>query len=94
MLTYATLSGPHGGHHGGHHGGGHGGHGGGRSYRSGGYAPAYYSTNEIFIEPTAYYMTGVVDGKQVTWIAPIADFTGAYYPGTPKPTNIVLLTAT
>jgi hypothetical protein len=90
-ITVSVLSGG-GGHHGGHHGGGHGGghRGGGGYYRS--YSPSYYS-NEIAIEPTNYYMTGVVDGNQVTWTAPVADYTGAYYPGGKKPTNIILLRA-
>jgi len=95
MLAYTTISGGghHGGHHG-HHGGGGGGHHGGRGggYYTYDYA-GYPAPNELFIEPTAYYMTGVVAGKQVTWVAPIADYTGAYYQGTPKPTSIAVLTA-
>lgn len=96
MLTYTTLGRHHGGGHhgGGHHGGGHHGgrRGGGGYYRYGGY-PDYYSTTELVIEPTWYYMTGVVNGQQVTWIAPVADYQGAYYSGSPKPTNITLMTA-
>ena len=87
-ITVSVLSGGGGHHHGGHHGGGHRGGGG---YRHS-YGPSYYS-NEIFVEPTSYYMTGVVDGSSVTWVAPVADYTGAYYTGNKKPTNIILLRA-